>query len=132
MRTFQIDKLVRDNIAEETIALGNAVSYQRLEDKAALSKALRNKLIEEANELDFSDREKLIKELADVAEVIKAISRLHKIPTSEIEKARQQKRQDRGSFSGGYFICTVTLSDDSPLIQYFEGKFPEASSAKPQ
>ncbi len=49
MRTFKLDKLVRDKIADLTEQAGGKVNYKVLNDKDYLL-ALRDKILEEAAE----------------------------------------------------------------------------------
>lgn len=88
-------KLVRDRIPEMIRANGENPIVHIADDKEYYD-SLKSKLLEEVNE--FLDDEE-IKELADVIEVILAICDYNNIGFDEIEKIRQQKLIERGSFS---------------------------------
>lgn len=72
MRTFKLNKLVRDGPFENMQTLGQIVSYKILK-KAELIEALQAKLLEELSEFDPNSVEPLT-ELADLQEVIDTLT----------------------------------------------------------
>jgi len=88
MKKYNFNKLIRSNLLERMKKEGVALFGRHLTDEE-FAKELKNKLVEEASEVrDTESREDLIKELADVMEVIEALTSLHDITKEEIEKER--------------------------------------------
>lgn len=87
-------KLVRDNLPEIARAKGQTynVTVANAEEYAA---ALRKKLIEEAHEY-VSAPEPM--ELADIAEVLRALAKQHNLTWEQIEEPRTKKAAERGAF----------------------------------
>ena len=93
------NKLVRDRIPSMIAAEGRVPYVVQLKGRK-LKEALREKLIEEVGEyLDSDD----VEELADVAEVLKALAELHGLSSAELEALRTRKRNERGGFDEGLF-----------------------------
>lgn len=86
------------------------------------AKELKNKLVEEASEVrDTESREDLIKELADVMEVIEALTSLHDITKEEIEKERLLKGQTNGHFLAANFVDYIEVPvSNHKVIEYLE------------
>ncbi|WP_433478838.1 hypothetical protein ACQPZP_18415 [Spirillospora sp. CA-142024] len=89
------EKLVRDRIPE-IIREEGGIPETRIADRAELAALLRAKLYEEAGEyVATSDPA----ELADLLEVVHALSALHGITPAELEEQRSTKATRRGTFS---------------------------------
>ncbi len=89
------NKLVRDRIPEIIEKSGKKSVTEKLEEKTYI-KMLEIKLSEELDEyLASSD----IEELADLMEVIYALSEAKGVSVTELEKIRVKKAQERGGFS---------------------------------
>lgn len=100
MEKITYNKLVRDRIPEIMTERGRAFEIQTLATDADFSAALLQKIGEEASEVQATtSRDELIKELADLAEVVKALCALKGIETVELEQVRVHRAHDRGSFS---------------------------------
>jgi len=56
------------------------------------------KLVEEAIEATKADDKKLIIELADILEVIEAITNINEIPIDRLNDIKDQRRKNRGGF----------------------------------
>lgn len=126
MRTFRLDKLVRDKIVADHQAAGN-VDYEVLNDDKYLE-ALKAKILEEAREFDVKDREKLLKELADLQEVIDCILEQIGKTETDLKTAQAEKRKKKGSFKERHYISAVTMPDDHWLTEYYSDnpkRFPE-------
>ncbi len=92
---MRYDKLVRDKIPGIIEKDGKkAVTHVATQEE--YEKRLREKLKEEAMEFYASGGEE---ELADVLEVIHAISAAKGVPFAKIEQIRKKKADERGSFS---------------------------------
>lgn len=72
MRTFQLNKLVRNKIVQFTLDWGGSVRFKKLENDD-LNEALVDKLIEEAGELKKSGLS--VDEIADLQEIIDQLCR---------------------------------------------------------
>ncbi len=97
-------KLVRDRIPEILERLGKRVVWRELNDGEFLL-ALKAKVLEEARELvNASDDDALLSELADLTEVIGSIIRAYNLSARELERARREKREQRGSFTRRIFL----------------------------
>jgi len=92
---MKYDKLVRDNIPEILKQKGLVPIIHRAND-VEYKERLKYKLMEEVNEFLVSDDRR---ELADILEVIYAISDFEKMGTDELENIRKDKLNERGKFS---------------------------------
>lgn len=102
MRTF--NKLVRDNIPS-IIEDNNEVAITRILNDEEYRNELYKKLIEEANEVISSKTTKeTLEELADVLEVIIAISKLESKNLGDIIEISNKKRLKRGGFEKRIFL----------------------------
>ena len=102
MRTF--NKLVRDNIPS-IIENNNEVAITRILNDDEYRNELYKKLIEEANEVISSKTTKeTLEELADVLEVIIAISKLEIKNLDDVIAIANQKRLKRGGFDKRIFL----------------------------
>ncbi len=92
-------KLVRDRIPEILDAKG--VPYEkRIADDAEYLAELIKKLQEEAQE--FADSNGAVEELADVFEVVHALSTLPEY--AQLEEIRHKKASERGTFEKRYIV----------------------------
>lgn len=99
-----MEKLVRDRIAEFALKQRGDVLVTRKASEEELLSLLKNKLVEEANEvLNANSIDELIEEMADVLEVMKAISVKQNI-TDEIFEKRESKFLERGGFEDGIVL----------------------------
>ncbi len=124
IRTFQLNKLVRDGIVDDTIAQGGKVE-SRLLSSATLDQALIAKASEELEELT---KEITAEELADLYEVLGQIATNNGISAIEITEAQEKKRRQVGGFTNGDYIETVTLPENSEWSEYYANdpdRFPE-------
>ncbi len=94
------NKLVRDRIPEIIEASGNRCKTKILSDKEYLT-MLDAKLNEEIAEYQ---QDKSLEELADVLEVIRAITVARGHSLEELERIRIKKAQQRGSFEKKIFL----------------------------
>jgi len=128
MPTFRFNKLVRDGMPVLYEQLGQQISFRRLVG-AELLRAYRNKFIEEASELpEDGDRQKTIEELADLEQLKKDSQALLGVTDEEIETIRLKKLHEKGGFSEGIFVDTISLEDEE-WVNYYRSepeKYPEA------
>lgn len=92
------EKLVRDRIPEIIQASGRTCEITVLEGDA-FDKALRAKLAEESREVEAATTQaELLLELADVLEVLEALTALHQIEWEAVRAKQAERRLERGGF----------------------------------
>ena len=64
------------------------------------------------------DSEECLKELADVLEVIHALSNAMDLSIEQVEEKRIEKLQQKGGFEGKMFNHHVDIDEDNPAITY--------------
>lgn len=100
----EYDKLVRDKIPALIEARGEHVQTVRLDGQALIT-CLQQKLVEEAYEAkDARSVPDLVGELADIQEVITALSKSVEVAADDIKAAQEQKRRKRGGFDRGTML----------------------------
>lgn len=101
------NKLVRDQIPEIIEKSGKNYSIETLDEREYIDQ-LKKKLQEEVNEylLSQSDLEGL-EELADILEVIYALSQTHQSNPINLENIRKEKAERRGGFQDRIFLIKV-------------------------
>lgn len=101
------NKLVRDRIPEIIEKTGKKFSTRVLEHDAYI-KELRKKCYEELEEYTNTDNnEDALEELADVLEIIHALSEFHGASFEELEKIRKGKAEKRGGFREKIYLIEV-------------------------
>lgn len=98
------NKLVRDRIPEIIVADGKDCEYESLLDKD-LHDQLRRKLEEEVEEFLLEDN---LEELADILEVVFALTKSLGHSAEELMEVREDKRKKRGGFDAGIMLNKVT------------------------
>lgn len=100
----EFHKLVRDGIPDMIRDRGERVESVALKGDALIT-ALRQKLVEEAFEaLDAASGNELLGELADVQEVLLALTSALNIDHATLEQERLKKRKKRGGFEKGLML----------------------------
>lgn len=99
-------KLVRDKIPE-IIQAGGGHPVTRVLDEAGYRQALLDKLAEEAAEAAQASTEDLPGELADVLEVLRALTTAAGMPWEQFLALADDKRNRRGGFTGKIFLESV-------------------------
>lgn len=92
---MKYNKLIRDNIPAIIVKKGGSPITHVATDEE-FEKKLLEKLAEEVAE--FAEA-KSLEEMADVQEVLLAIYELYGFKKEDVEKIRQQKKEERGGFS---------------------------------
>ena len=108
MRMFKQETLYRDKMVEFLEQkCGSRIHWCLLGD-ADFDREIRSKLLSETEEVVAAkDRNTLIGELADVYEVIDALTALHNISKEEIIASQTKKRDERGGFMGRKFVTVA-------------------------
>lgn len=116
---FRVEKLIRDRLPAIMQADG-LTTFERALPLPDFQAALAAKLVEEAREVAAAaSRAELVEELADVAEVILALTAAHGIDAAEIEAARVAKRVARGGFDDRVWNAAVAAPEGSPALDYY-------------
>lgn len=120
MRTFAMNKLVRDAIPQQMLDQDKTPTYHELNGKE-LQKALLIKLKEEADEViaELDNDEAFVEELADVQEVLDRLHEIRRIDAGKLKDIQARKREKRGGFSQGYYVETIALDDDNEWVEYY-------------
>lgn len=127
MRKFQLNKLVRDKIVDEMIAIGDIPTWRTLSDKE-YTLALRKKLVEESNEVLNASNKDILDELAATQEVVDALLNTLQISKSDFAKIQQKKNTEKGSFKKKIFVEYLEAKEGSKWANYFGAdpmKYPE-------
>jgi len=103
MAVRTVNKLVRDNIPSIITESGGIPNFRILDDGEFL-KALNDKLLEEVAEYQES---RDLEELADILQVICAISEIIGGGQKELEYLRDEKAIERGAFRSQIFLESV-------------------------
>lgn len=105
------NKLVRDKIPAMLDKNGGETETKIL-DNTEYIKCLFEKLKEECEEvISAPSHESLKEELADLLEVMIAISKINNINFSDIEQTRIKKREKRGGFDSKIFLKSSNIVD---------------------
>lgn len=107
-RAEQMEKLVRDRIPAILRAKGISASFRRTSSNAEYVSMLEAKLREEVGEW-FASR--AIEELADIIEVVAALSTEMGTPEATLMEIRAQKTATRGAFWARHVLIAPTEDD---------------------
>ncbi|GAB3359111.1 hypothetical protein GCM10027430_30460 [Lysobacter tyrosinilyticus] len=114
----EYNKLVRDRIPADIESRGERVEVVQLAGDA-LIEAIRRKIIEEAYEVaDAKSVDEIADELADVREVIEAMSKALGLSEHEVADRQRRKREKRGGLGGSLMLVRTSLSPVvSPVLE---------------
>lgn len=115
---FRVEKLIRDGLPQMMRDQGLTVFCHRLGDAEFLA-ALKAKLLEEAEEVAVATDDDLLEELADVSEVLMALTAAAGLSPEAVEAARLAKRAQRGGFDGRVYNRAVEGEDGTPGVAYY-------------
>lgn len=119
IKTFKIEKLIRDNMPKLLRARGVVVHTQTI-DKSEYIQCLKNKLIEESLEVcQAQNAGDITEELGDLLEVIRAFATANNITLEDIEKVRLLKRSQKGGFEGMSYNVSIEIDSDSEFMKYY-------------
>ncbi|HWO97746.1 MAG TPA: nucleoside triphosphate pyrophosphohydrolase [Bacillus sp. (in: firmicutes)] len=101
------NKLVRDRIPEIIEEAGKGYRTRVLNDDEYITE-LRKKAEEELNEyINSQTNEEAMEELADLLEVVYALTAAHGSSIEELEEVRKMKAEKRGGFREKIFLIDV-------------------------
>lgn len=101
------NKLVRDRIPAIIQQAGKLPKTTVL-DQDRYVEELKVKLLEEANEISKAEEHnEVVEEAADLLEVLHAFLDAKDISLEDIERARREKKEERGGFKERYFLIEV-------------------------
>lgn len=127
MRTFTLNKLVRDGIVPNIKQLGGTAEARRLEG-AEFEAILLKKFQEELAELSNASPADVAGEIGDLYELLDCLA-VAKGTTSEASRAAQAKRKAKmGGFEDQLHVESITIPDDDPWVAYYAARpefFPE-------
>lgn len=119
LRSFKVDKLIRDQLPSIMKAQGIVV-HERIMEQGEFIQKLKDKLLEESEEVrQTQNSEELLEELADVLEVIHTLVSATGLSMQQIEEGRIQKRKQKGGFEGRIFNYRVDIEEDNQAISYY-------------
>lgn len=116
MRTFVLEKLVRDEVFHKMLELGQHVKHRILSDDEEFLAMLRAKLQEEKAELAATGADET-EELGQVRAV-----------QEQIDLVQNPDPHKTGAFSLRVYVSNVGLEDSDPWAKYYEAhpdRFPE-------
>jgi len=126
---FKVEKMVRDNVMNRATGRGAVHMSAHNLAPAEHVQALKEKLREEAEEaITAQDKTELMDELADVLEVIQAFAFVSGFSMADIEKARVERKEERGGFEKGVYCEYIEVAEGSLLYNYYkenDKKYPE-------
>ena len=101
------NKLVRDKIPDIIKSSGEIPEFIILGEKQ-FKYELKLKLREESREVISSSDEELPGELIDILEIIECICKTYNLNKNDLERLRQEKVFQRGSFTERIFLKSVS------------------------
>ncbi len=129
---FKVEKLIRDKVpAIIDQEIGASITYKVLENDDYIA-SLKDKLVEESHEVILAGNiEEIIDELADLMEVISALTETLGISHADIQQTMKNRKASRGGFSSKIYCHNIEVSEENKerLSYYRERplKYPEIS-----
>lgn len=120
MKTFKLEKLVKDHIVDLMISQDQKPVYRTLGDQEFAAE-IRKKIVEEALEFQASGD---LNELRDLLMIIQAAKTVENPGSSLIADGEPVE----AVFKNRIFIETVSLADDNEWVKYYKSdpeRFPE-------
>ncbi|MBX9696904.1 MAG: nucleoside triphosphate pyrophosphohydrolase [Alphaproteobacteria bacterium] len=119
---FKFDKIIRDKLPSIMHLKGKEAHLQEVDRQKYIQK-LKEKLSEETSELlEARDKNGVEAELADILEVLHAFSKVYDIPFEDVEKHREQKREEKGGFEAHVVCAYVELDATHPDVPYYQSR----------
>ncbi|OZG32446.1 hypothetical protein RiCNE_01190 [Rickettsia endosymbiont of Culicoides newsteadi] len=125
---FKMDKLIRDLVPGIMRSRGVSVFERSMKEDEYIQR-LKDKLLEESQEvIDAQTPDEVSEELADLLEVIYALSKEYNLSMEQIEAKRFIKKQKDGGFDNRIYGSYIEMHSDNENIGYFLArpeKYPE-------
>lgn len=128
MPKFEFNKLVRDGLRKEYESKGQKAEYIEL-SPIELKRQLARKALEETKELvellsqdGPEDIESVIEEIGDIKQSILDLTEVCAIDENRVEKARLEKFERKGGFTGCTFVSTLELDEGDEWINYYRSR----------
>ena len=119
VKRFTMEKLVRDKSPARLQELGFVVRHRTM-DHHEFIEQLKRKLHEETEEVTSATTGfELAEEMADVLEVLHALSQAIELPFHQVEEKRLKKKEERGGFDARVFVHYVDADESNPHVTYF-------------
>ena len=133
IRRYQVKKLIRDKTTD--LMRSHGMSFvERPMDTPEYLERLKDKLREETLEVIHAKTiEETLEELADLSEVMHALSKTLGLSMDQIEEKRLAKKESRGGFEKRFFVDYVDGTSASYGTQYFlnnPSEYPEVTEDK--
>lgn len=120
-KTFKFDKLIRDRAYEMMRDAGVEMKLKENISEEEVVSYYKKKVLEEAQEVvDAKDREELVEEMADCLEIIKGLAKVLDIDFADIEKARREKIEKKGSFDNRIIVEDVSLERKGIFTKFYD------------
>lgn len=124
-RRFKLNKLIRDKLPDILYKRGIEICQQALSEEEYVA-CLKDKLLEEVREtLEAKTKIEICEELADILEVIEALSVVLDLP---LKKVKAEKRAAKGGFENRIYVDFIDVDSNDPDIDYYLAKanqYPE-------
>ncbi len=127
MPCFKFSKLVRDKIVDLQMSRGVKPVYRQLEAEEHIEELIK-KVIEEVKEARVCEPADLAKELADVQQALDDLIDKFGLTSSEINVAKEEKRQEAGGFGQGIFIEYIETDENDEYAAHYRknsDRYPE-------
>lgn len=125
---FKFEKLIRNKLSERMRSQQIQIFTHPIEKEEYILQ-LKNKLLEETTEaIQAQEIPEILEELADVLEVIHALSSAVGFSIEKVETLRVEKKSERGGFDNSHFISHIEIASDNDRLSYFRNhphKYPE-------
>ena len=123
MRKYIFNKLIRDKIPKRMVKEGISVHGRSLSEEE-YKKHLLEKLIEEAQEvIDADSKHEVIEEIADVMQVIMALSKIFGFDQEDVEKERLKKLEINGDFDKDCYVDYIEVDENNKdVIDYLSSR----------
>lgn len=112
MKTFRLNKLVKDSVVTSMVSQGQKVKYRILDDEE-FALRIKEKIVEEANEYLLSGEKDELNDILSVALAAKQLDNPH----AEIIAGGKRLKND---FTKRIFVETVSMEDDSTWAKYYQ------------
>jgi predicted house-cleaning noncanonical NTP pyrophosphatase (MazG superfamily) len=121
MPTFYLRKLVRDQVLQRCLDDPQFVTDYTVLEPRDFKRSLIEKIHEEADEIPLLDTkdDEVLAEIADVQEVIDALTTSYGYSKADVQQAQAKKVAKNGAFEKRAFVTSFTIEGDNEWTDYF-------------